>query len=141
MKRRTIFIVVLAIIALMALAEALFSNVGTLLNESNRLQLGTQFGLSDSQYMTRLLILAGLDGVAGIGTLMVLGGMLRANASWVRTGRWLALAGFLAYGVYQIVAALTILSADFKMPVIFAAIFYMVMGVIVYWIGGQREVS
>ncbi len=126
MNRKTVFMIVLVIIVLVALAEALFSNIGTLLNEANRLELGQRFGLEDPTYIGRLLILAALDVIAGVGTILVL---VRQSI-----GRWIALAGFVTYGIYQIIAALTILTPDFQGPVIGAAVFYILMGVIVWWI-------
>lgn len=126
MNRKMVFLVVLVIIALVALAEALFSNIGTLLNETSRLELGQRFGLDNPTYIGRLLILAALDVVAGVGTILVL---LRRSV-----GRWIALIGFVAYGVYQIIAALTILTPDFQGPVIGAAVFYILIGLAVWWI-------
>jgi hypothetical protein len=115
----------LVILLLVALAEMVFSNIGTMRDETASRDLARQFNLSEQQYASRLVTLAGLDLVAALGVLASLLGR------W-RLGRWIALLGFGGYGVYQIVAALTILPPNFQTPVSIAGALYLAFGVVAF---------
>jgi hypothetical protein len=131
MNRKMVYTVIILGLLLMVLGEMLFSNLGTLLNEQARTDLATRFGLTQPAYTSRLLILAGLDLIAALGLVLVLRRMT--------LGGWVALVGFVGYAVYQIGAALTILPDDFRVPVLSAAVFYGLCGLLAYWIAPRMS--
>ncbi len=121
-----------ALLALIALSELIFSNLGTL--SGDLAGAARMLGLTTAQERTRLLILIALDAVAGAGALLAVIGLL-SRTHLAAYGASLCAVGFLAYGVYQVFAALTQLSEVVRLPVIVAGLLYALLGVAAWFVG------
>lgn len=119
------------VLALLMLAELFFSNVGSL----GRLgAVATQLGLTPEAERSRLFILIALDAMGGVGALLCVAALF-GNRSLAKVGLPLTMFGFIAYGLYQIVSALTQLAAQRRMPITIVGIVYAVIGLAVWWVG------
>jgi hypothetical protein len=135
MEQRKGYIVLLVLMAVAVFIELIFSNLGTLFNASYRAELATLLGVTDQQETTRLVILSVFDLVAGVGVLLLLIAALRPDqAKLITPGSWLALIGYVGYGVYQIIDAFTIIDPTYR-TVLLVAVFYIGLGVIAFMIG------
>jgi hypothetical protein len=132
MSRATIGrLVFFGLLALLMLAELFFSNIGSL----GRLEaVAAQLGLTPAAERTRLFILIILDAVGGIGAIICVTALL-GNRSLARTGLPLTVFGFVAYGLYQIVSALTQLAAQWRMPITIVGIVYILIGLAAWQVG------
>ncbi|MFC1465334.1 MAG: hypothetical protein ACFLMY_10850 [Candidatus Brachytrichaceae bacterium NZ_4S206] len=122
------------LLALIAFSELIFSNLGTL--NGDLAGAAQMLGLTLAQERTRLLILIALDAIAGAGALLAIIGLLARN-NLIAYGASLCAIGFLAYGVYQVFAALTQLSDSVRVAVIIAGAIYALLGVAA-WFTGRR---
>lgn len=125
----------LVLLGLLALSELVFSNLNTLMTSLE--STATEFGLTLAEERIRLLILILLDAVAGIGTIVAFVGFRSEDGQLFQRGLSTTLAGFVAYGVYQIGAANLQLAAQYRMAVSLAGLVYALLGVVAY-VGGQR---
>jgi hypothetical protein len=79
------------------------------------------------------------DLIAGSGVVMLLIATLRQDqAKLINPGRWLALIGYVGYGIYQIVAAFTVVDPTYR-GVVLAAVFYIGLGVIAFVMGDRLK--
>jgi hypothetical protein len=120
-----------AVLALLLLVELFFSNVGSL----GRLEaVATQLGLSPAAERTRLFILIALDALGGIGALLCVVALL-GKPSLARIGVPLTTLGFVAYGLYQIVSALTQLAPQWRIPIVIVGLVYLLIGIAAWFVG------
>jgi hypothetical protein len=134
MKSRIAYIIFFSMLALIALSELLFSNLGTL---NGGLQAAADLlGLTVRQERTRLLILIALDAIAGIGAVLAVIGLIARN-SLATYGASMCAMGFLAYGIYQLFAALTQFGPAVRGPVALVGVLYAGVG-IAAWVIGRR---
>jgi hypothetical protein len=125
---RLIFFVVLA---LLLLSELFFSNLGSL----GRLEIiAAQLGLTPEAERSRLFILIVLDALGGVGALLCVAALL-SNRSLARVGLPLTVFGFVTYGIYQIISALTQLGAQWRVPIASVGLVYIAIGVAAWWLG------
>lgn len=134
MQLRIGALILFILLALIAFSELIFSNLGTL--NGDLAGAAQMLGLTLAEERTRLLILIALDAIAGAGALLAIIGLLARN-HLVAYGASLCAIGFLAYGTYQVFAALTQLSASVRLPVIIAGAIYALLGVAA-WFTGRR---
>ena len=138
-NRTSGIIILLAALALLPFSEALFSNLGTLSDEPGRARVATEIGITDRQEIGRLLILTAFDTIASIGAVIMLAAALRpAFVPLLPFGQWLTAGGYAGYGIYQIVAALTIFSSV-KFGLIVIGILYIALGVLGYTTGERLK--
>jgi hypothetical protein len=132
MTRATIGrLIFFGVLALLMIAELFFSNIGSL----GRLEaVAVQLGLTPQAERTRLFILILLDAVGGIGALLCVAALL-GNRSLAKIGLPLTVFGFVLYGLYQIVSALTQLGAQWRMPISIVGLVYIAIGVAAWWLG------
>jgi hypothetical protein len=124
-------IIFFGILALLLLAELFFSNLGSL----GRLEtVAAQLGLTPQAERSRLFILIVLDAVGGVGALLCVAALF-GNRSLAKVGLPLTVFGFVAYGLYQIVSALTQLAAQWRMPITIVGLIYIVIGLAAWWVG------
>ncbi len=124
-------VIFFALLALLLLAELFFSNVGSL----GRLEtVAAQLGLTPQTERSRLFILIVLDAIGGVGALLCVAALL-GNRSLAKIGLPLTVFGFVAYGLYQIVSALTQLAAQWRVPIAIVGIVYVVIGILAWWLG------
>lgn len=133
MKSRIPRIVFFGLIAITLFSELIFSNVGTL--NGDLTGTAQMLGLSVDAERQRLLILIMLDAVAGIGAVIALAGTVTGRLNLLRAGGMLCAIGLVAYGLYQIIAALTQLGPALRVPVIVAGGLYMLIGMMAWMIG------
>jgi hypothetical protein len=120
-----------AVLALLLLSELVFSNIGSL----GRLEaVAAQLGLSPSAERTRLFILIALDALGGIGALLCVVALL-GNRSLARIGVPLTTFGFVAYGLYQIITALTQLAPQWQIPIVIVGLVYLLIGIAAWFVG------
>ncbi|BCX05083.1 MAG: hypothetical protein KatS3mg053_3021 [Candidatus Roseilinea sp.] len=127
-------LILFILLALIAFSELIFSNLGTL--NGDLAGAAQMLGLTLAQERTRLLILIALDAIAGAGALLAIVGLLARN-NLIAYGASLCAIGFLAYGIYQVFAALTQLSDAVRLPVLVAGTLYALLGVAA-WLTGRR---
>ena len=137
MQTRTGALTLFGLLAIIAFSELIFSNLGTL--NGDLAGAASMLGLTLQQERTRLLILIALDAVAGVGALLAIASLL-ARSTLTAYGASLCATGFLAYGVYQVFAALTQLGETVRLPVILAGMLYALLGVAA-WITGRRATA
>ncbi len=134
MKTRIPHLIFFGLLALIALSELFFSNLGTL--NGDIASVANMLGLTVPQERTRLLILIALDAIAGIGAVLAIMGTLRlGSANLFHYGAVLCALGFCAYGIYQLFAALTQLSDGVRVPVAIVGVIYAAIGAIVWFVG------
>jgi hypothetical protein len=120
-----------AVLALLLLSELFFSNIGSL----GRLEaVATQLGLTPAVERTRLFILIALDAIGGIGALLCVVALL-GNRSLARIGVPLTTLGFVTYGLYQIVSALTQLAPQWRIPIVIVGLVYLLIGIAAWFVG------
>lgn len=120
------------LIAITLFSEMLFSNLGTL--NGDIAGTAQMLGLSVDAERQRLLILIMLDAVAGVGAVIAIVGAVTGRLNLMRSGGTLCAIGLVAYGLYQLIAALTQLGPDLRMPVMLAGGLYMLIGVMAWLI-------
>lgn len=133
MSSRIPRIIFFALITITLFSEMVFSNIGTL--NGDLAGTARTLGLSVDAERQRLLILILLDAVAGIGAVIALVGALTKRANVLRAGGAMCAIGLVAYGLYQIIAALTQLGPDLRVPVMFAGALYLLIGIMAWLIG------
>jgi hypothetical protein len=139
MKSRIPHIIFFGLLALIALSELFFSNLGTL--NGDIAGVANMLGLTVQQERTRLLILIALDAIAGIGALIaVLGAARPSSANLFQYGASMCALGFVAYGIYQFFAALTQLGDAVRVPVTIVGVVYAGIGVIAWLVGRRADV-
>jgi hypothetical protein len=120
-----------AVLALLLLSELFFSNLGSL----GRLEaVATQLGLSPAAERTRLFILIALDAVGGVGALLCVIALL-GNRSLAKIGVPLTTFGFMAYGLYQIISALTQLAPQWRIAIVMVGLVYLLIGIAAWFVG------
>ena len=132
MNSRIPRIIFFGLLTLVAFSELLFSNIGTL--TGNMTSVATMLGLTLEQERIRLLILIALDAIAGIGAVIAVIGLLRRNGL-LAVGARICAIGFVAYGLYQLFAALTQLGAAVRGPVMGAGGTYLLVGIVAWFVG------
>jgi hypothetical protein len=132
MKRATIGrLIFFVVVALLLLSELFFSNLGSL----GRLEtVATQLGLSPEAERSRLFILMVLDALGAVGALLCVAA-LRGKRTLAKVGLPLTIFGFVAYGLYQMISALTQLAAQWRVPITVVGIVYLIIGLAVWWVG------
>ena len=133
MRSRIPRILFFGLIAITLFSEMIFSNLGTL--NGDIAGTAQMLGLSVEAERQRLLILILLDAVGGIGAVIAIVGAVTNKANVLRAGGTLCAVGLVAYGLYQLIAALTELGPDLRMPVMFAGALYALIGVMAWLIG------
>ncbi len=134
MKTRIPRLIFFGLLALIALSELFFSNLGTL--NGDMAGVASMLGLTVQQERTRLLILIALDAIAGIGAVLAIIGAARTDsANLFQYGASLCALGFFAYGIYQLFAALTQLSDAVRAPVAIVGVIYAAIGIVVWFVG------
>jgi hypothetical protein len=120
-----------AVLALLLLAELFFSNVGSL----GRLEaVAAQLGLTPEAERSRLFVLIILDALGGTGALLCVAALL-SNRSLAKIGLPLTVFGFVAYGLYQIISALTQLAPQWRVPIAVVGLVYIAIGIVAWWLG------
>ncbi len=120
-----------AVLAVLVLSELFFSNVGSL---GNLETVAAQLGLTPEAERSRLFILILLDAVASIGALVCVVALF-GNSSLAKVGLPLTVFGFVAYGLYQIISALTQLAPQWRMPIVVVGLVYIAIGIVAWWLG------
>ena len=139
MNARIPRIILFGLLALIALSELVFSNLGTL--NGDLAGGAATLGLTVQQERTRLLILIMLDAIAGFGAVLALFGAIRpTGANLFQYGAGLAALGYFGYGTYQVFAALTQLQAGMRVPVLIVGLVYAFIGAMAWLIGRRAEV-
>ncbi len=138
MQLRIGALILFILLALIAFSELVFSNLGTL--NGDLAGTAQMLGLTPVQERSRLLILIALDAIAGVGALLAIVGLLVRN-NLIAYGASLCAIGFLAYGVYQVFAALTQLSDAVRLPVVIAGALYALLGVAAWFIGRRAALA
>lgn len=133
MSSRIPRIIFFSLIAITLLSELFFSNLGTL--NGDIAGTAQSLGLSIEAERQRLLILIMLDAIGGIGAVIAIIGAAANNAKVLRAGGAMCAIGLMAYGLYQLIAALTQLGPDLRAPIIMVGVIYMLIGVMAWLIG------
>lgn len=127
-----------ALVALLMLAELIFSNVGSLRNLTATAQL---LGISVEAERVRLAVLILLDAIGGIGALMALLGYLTGRSILQRRGVVASTLGLLLYGGYQMCAGLFQLGAAWRIPLLIVGLVYAIFGLLAWLIGGRPRLT
>jgi hypothetical protein len=133
MSSRIPRIIFFSLIAVTLFSELIFSNLGTL--NGNIAGTAQALGLGVDAERRRLLILIILDAIAGIGAVLAIIGAVTNKANVMRAGSAMCAIGLMAYGLYQLIAALTQLGPDMRTPIIMVGVIYMLIGVMAWLIG------
>jgi peptidoglycan/LPS O-acetylase OafA/YrhL len=96
--------------------------------------VATQLGLSPAAERTRLFILIALDAVGGVGALLCVIALL-GNRSLAKIGVPLTTFGFMAYGLYQIISALTQLAPQWRIAIVMVGLVYLLIGIAAWFVG------
>jgi hypothetical protein len=127
-RGRLLFFVVLAIILL---SELFFSDLGSL----QRLEtVAEELGLTPEAERNRLWTLIFFGSMAALGSLLCAAAQL-SNRSLARIGLPLTVLGLVAYGLYQVVSALTQLAPAWRLPIALVGLVYAAIGVVAWWVG------
>ncbi|MDW8352240.1 MAG: hypothetical protein RML99_10055 [Anaerolineae bacterium] len=137
-QSRIAALVLFVLLALIALSELIFNNLGAL--NGDPAGTGQALGLTPAQQRTRLLILIALDAIAGGGALLAIIGLLARNRA-IAHGALVCATGFLAYGLYQIFAALTQLNESLRPAAIGIGALYALLGVAAWFVGRRVALS
>lgn len=124
-------LVFFAVLALLMLAELFFSNLGSL---GNLEAVAAQLGLTPEAERSRLIILIVLDAIGGVGALLCVAALL-GNSSLASVGLPLTVFGFVSYGVYQVISALTQLAPQWRVPITIIGLVYVLIGLAAWWLG------
>lgn len=130
MSSRIPRIIFFVLIAITLFSELIFSNLGTL--NGDIAGTAQMLVLSVDAERQRLLILIMLDAVAGIGAVIAIVGAAANKANMLRAGGAICAIGLMAYGLYQLFAALTQLGPDLRMPIVMVGVVYMLIGVMAW---------
>lgn len=136
MNSRIATIIFFSLLALIALSELVFSNLGTLNGDLQG--AANLLGLSTAQERSRLLILIALDAIAGVGAVLAVIGLIARNGL-ATYGASMCAMGFLAYGIYQLFAALTQLGPAMQGPVAAIGALYAGIGVAAWFVGRRSS--
>lgn len=132
-KRPVLPLVFFTLIALLLLAELIFSNAGTLMG--NLEKTASSLGLSVGAEQLRLWALIWLDGIGGVGAILAVWALLKSETSVGSIGVSAATLGLLLYGVYQLYAALFQLAPNWKGPILGVGITYIALAGVAWYLG------
>jgi hypothetical protein len=133
MSSRIPRIIFFCLIAITLFSELIFSNLGTL--NGDIAGTAQMLGISVEAERRRLLILIMLDAIAGIGAVIAIVGAVMNKARVMRAGGAICAVGLMAYGLYQLFAAITQLGPDLRAPIILVGVLYMLIGVMAWLLG------